>query len=176
MHNAAVVAVRYQLTESEFIAAQRTLIGHRVRRRFALLALALALPVGGLYLYGRWLSALLFLVLFPLALAALWPLLSLTWRRMYRKVPAEHREQRVEFSPEGLAFESAMAEGRVRWGAYSHYVETDRLFLLHHQPSRVIVPLPKRAFTPDELARFRELLVAHVPRDRPSSRPRPSVA
>lgn len=176
MHNAAVVAVRYLLTESEFVAAQRALISHRMRRRMLWLVVAATLVAAGLYVLDHLFSALLFVVVFPLLVAAMWLLLlPLAGRRLYRRIPSEQREQRVEYSADGLMFESAMAHATVRWSAYSHYLETDRLFLLH-QPTRVVVPLPKRAFPPDELARFRELLVAHVPRDRPAPRPRTSVA
>lgn len=165
------MAVHYRLSESDFVAAQRELIGRRLRGRGLVLVVAILMIAGGLYALERQVTALTFLIGMVIALVALWLLLPWAWRRAYRAIPPEHREQSVEFSPDGLVFDSAMAHATVRWGAYSHYVETDRLILLH-QPSRVIVPLPKSAFPPDELRRFRDLVAEHLPRNRPERRPK----
>lgn len=169
------MAIRYQLTEAEFVSAQRTLLGRRLRSRLLPLAAGMLMVAGGLYLYGRQLSALTFVVLLAALLGGLWLVLPWTWRRMYRGIPQANRENSVEFSDDGLVYESAMAHGSVRWGLYSHYVETDQLILLY-QPTRVIVPLPKRAFPPDELRRFQQLLAEHLPRDRPPRRPKVAAA
>jgi YcxB-like protein len=160
------VTVRYELTESEFLDAQHALLGRRLRSRLVVVCVAMMLVAGGLYLYGRRLTVVVVLVLLPITFGFLWLFLVWSWRRTFRAIPSAQRQQSVDYSPDGLVFESEMAHGRVRWGAYSHYVETDRLILLH-QPSRVIVPLPKRAFAPDELGRFKQLLVERLPRDRP---------
>ena len=62
-------------------------------------------------------------------------------------------------------FNTPVSQGTVRWQAYSHFIKTEQLILLC-QANRVVVPLPKRAFPPDELQRFRELVHAHVALDR----------
>jgi hypothetical protein len=161
------VAVHYRISESDYIAAQRELIGRRLRSRAVLLALAILLIAGGMLALDRPITAVTFLVAIAFVIALMFVLLPRAWRRAYRAIPPEQREQSVEFSADGLVYDSAHAHATVRWAAYSHYVETDRLILLH-QPSRVIVPLPKSAFPPDELRRLRELVAERLPRDRPA--------
>ncbi len=164
------MAVTYRLTEPEFVAAQRTLSGPAFGRRSIVL-----LPAGAMVLFGaavlRSLEAAVIIVAAVVFLLLCWLLLlPRAWRRLYRKVPSDHREITLEFSPEGLELATPLSRGSVQWAAYSHYLENDALLLLL-QPSRVAVPIPKRAFTPDELARFRALVEEHLPKGRPGRRP-----
>jgi YcxB-like protein len=169
MHNDSIVSIRYFLSESDVIAAHRVL-GRTAGRRLALLAGAVVVAAGGTWLIYGPAAAVTVLILVPVVLVlAYLVLLPRAWRRAYRAVPREQRDLTVEFSPDGLVFDTPVSHGSVRWQAFSYFIETERLILLY-QPNKLAVALPKRAFQPDELHRFRELVSAHVPDGRPARR------
>jgi hypothetical protein len=163
------MAVTYQLTESEFVAAQRTLFGAVFGRRALILLVAAALVLGGTALSQSAAAAAVLLAAVAFLLFFWLWLLPFSWRRLYRRLPAEQRTIVLDFSAEGLVVETPVSQGKVRWSAYSHYLE-NKVLLLLMQPSRLAVPIPKRAFPPEELARFRALMEAHLPKGRPAKR------
>ena len=161
--------MRFRLSEADAVAAQRLVIRQRAGRLLLVLVLAALTTAAGLLVLGHPRAAAIFLAGLPVALALGWLLITRAWRRAYRAVPAEQRDVTLRYSPDGLVFDTAVSHGTVHWGAFSHYLETDTLLVLC-QPSRVVVPLPKGAFTSEELSRLRALLGAHVPAGPPRRR------
>ena len=160
------MAVTYRLTESEFVDAQRLLMSAAFRRRQLIVLAASAMVLIGLALLRPFMAAPIAIALPAIALISWWWLLPRAWRRLYRRVPDAQREILLDYSPDGLTVETPVSRGAVQWSAYSHFLETDALLLLV-QPSQVAVPIPKRAFAPDDLARFRALVQERLPRGRP---------
>ena len=60
-------------------------------------------------------------------------------------------------SDSGMIFRSAKGTAELNWDAFPRYAETKNLFMLYVQ-SRLFHVIPKRAFTPEDLLAFREML------------------
>ncbi len=67
----------------------------------------------------------------------------------------------MEASDTGLTVHTAHADSKASWSAYVAWAETKSVFVILPQP-RIYVPIPKRAFTPEQLVEFRELLGRHI--------------
>lgn len=67
----------------------------------------------------------------------------------------------VEASDEGLFFHSAYAESKISRSAYVAWGENKATFVILPQP-RTYFPIPKRAFTPEQLEDFRSILRRNV--------------
>lgn len=101
-----------------------------------------------------------------LAFAALWftfmlggPWLSARWQ--FKGSPSAQVPIEVEASDEGLFFHSAYAESKISWSAYVAWGENKATFVILPQP-RTYFPIPKRAFTPEQLEDFRSILRRNV--------------
>lgn len=86
---------------------------------------------------------------------------SLSARRQFRNTPSAHDPMTVGASDSGLQIHSVHANSKVAWTTYMAWGEGKSVFVILPQP-RIYVPIPKRAFTDEQLAEFRELLVRNV--------------
>jgi hypothetical protein len=86
---------------------------------------------------------------------------SLTARRQFRTTPSAHDPMTIEASDAGLRIHSVHAESQVAWSAYMAWGEYKSVFVILPQP-RIYVPIPKRAFTAEQLVEFRELLDRNI--------------
>jgi hypothetical protein len=98
----------------------------------------------------------------PFAFAVCWfafmlivPRLSA--RRQFRNTPTAQAPATIEASDAGLHVQSAHADSRVAWSAYVAWGENKSVFVILPQP-RIYVPIPKLAFTAEQVSEFRELL------------------
>jgi len=71
----------------------------------------------------------------------------------------------IEATGAGLEIHSVHADSKVAWSAYMAWGENKTVFVILPQP-RIYVPIPKRAFTPEQLNEFRELLRRNIKPDR----------
>lgn len=101
-----------------------------------------------------------------LAFATLWftfmlggPWLSA--RRQFKGSPSAQVPIQVEASDEGLFFHSAHADSKISWSAYVAWGENKTTFVILPQP-RTYFPIPKRAFSPEQLEDFRNILRRNV--------------
>jgi hypothetical protein len=62
---------------------------------------------------------------------------------------------------EGLKLSSDVSQSAAKWEAYTKFRETPNLFVLYAGP-RLFYSFPKRFFTPEQLAKFRELAGRYV--------------
>jgi hypothetical protein len=95
------------------------------------------------------------------ALLFIWAGPSLSGRRQFRNTPSAHDPMTVEASASGLQIHSIHADSQVAWSAYMAWGEYKSVFVILPQP-RIFVPIPKRAFTSEQLAEFRELLSRNI--------------
>jgi hypothetical protein len=75
---------------------------------------------------------------------------------------AKHQGTKTIISSEGIAFSDSNSQSTSKWSAFIRYAETKNLFMLFYRPN-LCHTLPKRAFAPEDLSRFRELLQQNVP-------------
>lgn len=86
---------------------------------------------------------------------------SFTARRQFRTTPTAHDPMTIEASDAGLQIHSVHADSQVAWSAYMAWGEYKSVFVILPQP-RIYVPIPKRAFTAEQLVEFRELLGRNI--------------
>ena len=79
------------------------------------------------------------------------------WKRTYAKERRLHEEYTADISEAGIRLEGLMGDGNMRWGLYTRFLESDKLFLLYQSP-QLFNMFPKSAFGPGEADQFRELL------------------
>lgn len=82
-------------------------------------------------------------------------------RRQFRNTPSAQSPHTVEISEEGLEIHTAHADSKVLWSAFVAWSERKSVFVILPQP-RIYVPIPKRAFTEEQQAEFREILRRNV--------------
>lgn len=69
----------------------------------------------------------------------------------------------VEASDEGLVVQTAHGNSKVSWSAYVAWAEGKSVFVILPQP-RIYIPIPKRAFSNEQLDQFREILRRNIGR------------
>src|SRR5580698_484530 len=97
-----------------------------------------------------------------IAFAAIW--FAIMWfgprfsaRRQFRNSPTAQSPIMLNATETGLEIRSAHGESRVLWTAFGAWSERKSVFGILPQP-RIYYPIPKRAFTDEQLSEFRELL------------------
>jgi len=164
------VRITFQLTAEDYyrgLLAWRNLKAwRRWLLRCAYFLMSLTIPVGVLLAFVRSDPQTIKISAAILGFAALWftymsgaPRFS--GRRQFRGSPSAQSPMTIEASDAGLAVHSAYGESKVSWSAYIAWAEAKSLFVILPQP-RIYVPIPKRAFTEEQLNEFRELLRRNI--------------
>lgn len=96
-----------------------------------------------------------------LALVVWGPRLSA--RRQFHNTPSMQAPFTVEASDSGIHFQSVHGDHRLAWSTYVGWTEEDSVFVILPQ-GQIGFPVPKRAFTEEQLAQFREILHRKVGR------------
>jgi hypothetical protein len=101
-----------------------------------------------------------------LGFAALWFTYMLagprfSGRRQFRGSPSAQSPMTIEATDAGLALNSPYADSKLSWSAFVAWAEGEFVFVILPQP-RIYVPIPKRAFTSEQLNEFRELLGRNI--------------
>jgi hypothetical protein len=160
--------VSYQLTEVDYrrgLTAWRTSSAwRRWIYRLGIVAMA-ALIVGsaGLMIWNPKLRQVWWPVL---GLGVLW--LVLIWigprlqaRVQFRRMPSAQDPMTVIVTDSGMQIRSPHYDSQVNWSTYIGWAEEESVFVVFPQP-RIYIPLPKRAFTVDQVGEFREILRRNV--------------
>jgi len=97
------------------------------------------------------------------ALWNLWLLVSpyFAARSQFRGSRAAHGRKALQASAAELSFQTDLGSSRLQWSGFVNWVEEKQVFALFTSPKAFIV-LPKRAFTPEQVAEFRELLRQNI--------------
>lgn len=82
-------------------------------------------------------------------------------KRQFAGTPSAQSPMAVEASDEGLVVQTAHGNSNVGWSAYIAWAEGKSVFAVLPQP-RIYIPIPKRAFTAEQLSEFRELLRRNI--------------
>jgi hypothetical protein len=82
------------------------------------------------------------------------------WRRV-RDTPLAASPITLEISDRGLHFRSLTEDSQVSWSAFVGWAEAKNVFSLFSSP-RTSFPIPKRAFTEQQKAEFRETLRRNI--------------
>ncbi len=165
MSNMTDAQITYQVTEDDYINAQRL---HRQRSsRWAH--------------FGRWIMVLIGLAFAGLSLfTKLWwgvvvglVYATMPWwmhrliseplaRRQYRKYPAIHQPQTLGVNDNGVVCSSIAGESRLTWNLITRWTQDDNYLLLYVQP-RLYFIIPKRADNAGTvIGRLQQLLAQHL--------------
>jgi hypothetical protein len=94
--------------------------------------------------------------------AALW--LLFVWlspriqaRLQFRRMPSAQGRMSLAASDSEMHVRSQHWNSELEWATYISWAEDESVFVLFPQP-RLYVPIPKRAFTDEQLTEFREIL------------------
>jgi hypothetical protein len=164
------VRITFQLTPKDYhqglLAWRRLKTWRRWLLRSAYFLVGLTIFVSLLLPLVRPGSEMLKIWAAPFAFAVIWfafmlgaPRLSA--RQQYRSTPTAQTPITIETSETGLYIQSAHADSRVAWSAYAAWGENNTVFVILPQ-SRIYVPIPKRAFSAEQLVEFRELLGRNI--------------
>jgi hypothetical protein len=83
-------------------------------------------------------------------------------RRQYRLDKNLQYEVTMEIDGDGIVSSNLVDSGRTLWQGFHRALEANSVFTLY--PSdKIVVIIPKRAFTPEQLTEFRELLARKIP-------------
>lgn len=162
--------ITFQLTPNDYyqgLLAWRNLkLWRRWLIRCAYVLMALTIPVNLVLAYARPDPGTLKTSLGILGFAAVWFTFMLaspriSARSQFRGSPSAQSPITMEASDEGLVLHSAHADSKVSWSAYVAWAEARSVFVVLPQP-RIYVPIPKRAFSEQEVAEFREMLRRNI--------------
>lgn len=82
-------------------------------------------------------------------------------RRQFRGTPSAQNPMTIDASDSGINIQSLHVESHVAWSAYVGWGEDKSVFVILPQP-RISVPIPKRAFTAEQLDEFRVILRRNI--------------
>ena len=93
--------------------------------------------------------------------AIMWGAPRLSSWLQFRKMPTAHVPVTMDFSDSGVHIRSVHTDSQVAWSAYVAWGEYKSVFVILPQP-RIYVPIPKRAFTNEQVTEFREMLRRNI--------------
>ncbi len=82
-------------------------------------------------------------------------------RMQFRRMPSSQDPTTVSITDSGMHIRSPRYDSQVAWSTYIGWAEDDSVFVLFPQP-KIYVPIPKRAFTGDQVDEFRGILQHNV--------------
>jgi hypothetical protein len=94
-------------------------------------------------------------------LAYIWTMPWLSARIQFRRMPSAQDPITLAVSDSGLHMQSRHADSQIAWTAFIGWREEKSVFVVFPQPS-TYAPIPKRAFTEEQQAEFRETLRRNI--------------
>jgi hypothetical protein len=155
-----MVQLHFKYTEEEWAAASRLYIMRQPKlllrfvTAFIMLAISFAFfaAISEVVLSLFMLSVGLILFTFVVSLFFILP------RQRFRSDPRHRDEFFLEFTEDGIRFQTERIDSRLDWSLYSGVLENDRFYVLIYGKGMMSV-VPKRAFTThDQEMTFRNLL------------------
>jgi hypothetical protein len=162
--------VTYQLTADDFrhgmIAWRMRSLWRRWSYRFGLAVMPPILVLNAILLVVYPKSELRQIQWLLLGAASLWLAFTSTapWlsaRIQFRRMPSAQDPMTLAVSEGGLRMQSRHADSQIAWSAFIDWREEKSVFVVFPQP-RTYVPIPKRAFTEQQQAEFRETLRSNI--------------
>ena len=163
-----MIALHYTLEKSDLAGLSRAHFRHAVLRSwFMRVVIAVFTASAGLGIAFGWRDGwggddiALAVGLPVVVLSLVWAYWFRPWRAA-RRSPVIGLAHSVTIDADGIAVETDLASNRLKWPIFSRFVETREGYLLYM--GKRFTGFPKRAFeTPEDEARFREMLKVHVP-------------
>ena len=168
------IRIEFEYTADDYVEGRRRSIGLSPKRAnfSAWMALMIATAIGGPVIILNNPTDHGALVVGSIATGfGMWGLyawLTSLWRfyfggrREFPLVEVLQGNREMQFDEMGHTTRGPRYFSQLSWETYRGYLETPNLFLLS-QPPGLYVTIPKRAFAPDQLPCFRELLSQKVP-------------
>src|SRR3954464_13574388 len=167
-----MIEVQYEYTADDFadgqIAAAEVIPRLKRLHRVTILigVLLLVAPFGILATGGRlsyrdprlWIDVGLGMYLLVAGTILRRPLL----KRRYRSTPHLAGSYVARFGEPGLEIEGPQGSAQLQWSSFDRFLESATNVTLVRLPG-IMNSFPKRAFTPEQLAEFRELLARKIP-------------
>jgi|HubBroStandDraft_4_1064222.scaffolds.fasta_scaffold09410_3 hypothetical protein len=94
-------------------------------------------------------------------LAFPWAMPWLSARTQFRRMPSARDPMTLTVSESGLHMRSRHADSQIAWSTFIDWREEKSVFVVFPQP-RTYVPIPKQAFTDEQLTEFRETLSRNI--------------
>lgn len=94
-------------------------------------------------------------------LVLIWSNPWLSARIQFRRMPSAQSPITIAVSESGLHVHSLHSDSQVAWSAYMGWGEESSVFVILPQP-KIYVPIPKRAFTTEQVVEFREILHRNI--------------
>jgi YcxB-like protein len=135
-----------------------------VRLAYVVLAMAILLIVLGLFLDHKAATvqnAVVGIFCTTLCLVFLWQGPRFSSGRQFRKTPSAQSPVTLNVSDAGLETHSIHGASKVSWSTYVAWTEAKSVFVILPQP-RIYIPIPKRAFTEEQINEFREILRRNI--------------
>ena len=79
----------------------------------------------------------------------------------FRRMPSAQDPMTMTVADSGMHIQSPHYNSQVNWSTYIGWAEEESVFVILPQP-RIYVPIPKRAFTAEQVNEFREILQRNV--------------
>jgi len=143
----------YNLSEKDLLEGQTCHAGVLFRMGQLFGAVLLIAGLGGIVFAEERLQALIpvligLILLFRIHLSA---------KLLFKRDFAGQDEIKLAVSDSGIEFLTGKGSGNLKWSAFLRYTETKHLFMLYSQ-SNIFNLIPKRAFDPQDLLEFRQML------------------
>ena len=162
------IAIEYQLTEPEYLAATRLLF-FQSRQGMIRLVVVCALALVAALMMSMFLAdmfalvaTLILVILFDIFL--FYNALVTIPRQYYRGDPKFREKYQVTFSDECVVVRTFQIDSKLAWSLYTKVIEGREMYLLMYgKDLRMMTAVPKRAFkSTDEEMRFRALVSRHI--------------
>jgi hypothetical protein len=98
-----------------------------------------------------------------LGLVFLWQGPRFSSSRQFRNTPSAQSPVTLDISEAGMETQSVHGASKASWSTYVAWAEAKSLFVILPQP-RIYIPIPKRAFSEEQIVEFREILRRNIVR------------
>ncbi len=171
LDNVSAMEITYELTERDFreafVAHRNARLAFRLATRMfgaGMVLLLLASVLAGILLPGgrQTLQSLMpVYLLFGAIVLVIWLGPWQAARSQFRGQPAARGPKTLTTTDSGMEWEGTTAKSEVHWPAYVRWCESNSMLLIYPSPALFVI-VPKRAFTPEQLAEFRQLLEQNI--------------
>ena len=162
--------VRFQYTPADLQQAAHAEPGRRAWNddflAGGLILITMAFGGGAIYagpIDHRWLDSAILLVIAAGAARSAWKYLGGEQRKALRQDPTLSAPHELDVSERCLILRGPVVQNEFPWESWQTAWEAGDVFVLRAHNPRYGLLVPKRAFTPEQLVEFRELLARKIP-------------
>jgi hypothetical protein len=159
--------VSYELTQKDIL---ESLLAHRTRTKFlkwllrictSILILSISMGLIGFAVIPRLRTFVPLVLLFALYLVLLWYAPRWSARRQFTQQPAAQGSRTMSLDSAGVQFTWNGGDSKLAWNNFIRWIESKNQFILYTSPVGFVM-IPKRGFSPEQIAEFRSALIDNV--------------